>query len=427
MATIVTRARSTGLEPELRTLADSEGTSCAKLARLVARGRVVVPKSVLRPDLTSVAIGEGMEVKVNANLGSSMDISDQGMEMEKAAAAVGAGAHTLMDLSTGRDLDDLRRRLISEVDRPLGTVPVYDAVVQARRREGSIIHLDEDHIFSALEKHVRDGVDFLTLHAAVTKATVEELRRSDRLLGAVSRGGAFIAASIIHSGLENPLYSNYDSVLDLAQEYDFTISLGDGLRPGCLHDATDPAQISELMVSAELVKRAREREVQVMVEGPGHVPLDQIEANVKLEKTFCDNAPFYLLGPLVTDVAPGYDHIVGAIGGALAGWAGADYLCVVTPAEHLCLPTVDDVRRGVIAARIAAHAADVARGGSREWDDEVSRARGNLNWEKLFKLAIDREEFSKRRSERPPHDPKVCSMCSDLCAIKVLEQYLHRG
>ena len=424
MATIVARARRSGLEPELTELAEEERVTPSKLARLVATGRVVIPRSCVRESVRPVVIGEGMSVKVNANLGSSKDISDLDDEMAKARIALSSGAHTLMDLSTGGDLDSLRRRLLSDLDCPLGTVPVYDAVVEAQRKEGSIVDLDEDHIFSSIEKQARDGVDFLTLHAGVTRETVEALRRSDRLLGAVSRGGAFIAASIIHSGRENPLYSNFEGVLDLAEEYDFTISLGDGLRPGCLHDASDRAQMEELMVLSELVKRARERDVQVMVEGPGHVPMDQVEANVKLEKVVCDGAPFYLLGPLVTDVAPGYDHISGAIGGALAAWAGADFLCVVTPAEHLCLPTGEDIRQGVIAARIAAHAADVALGRGREWDDEVSRARRSLDWSRLGEFVMDKNQFSKRRSERPSHDPRVCSMCSDLCAIRVLEEYL---
>jgi phosphomethylpyrimidine synthase len=423
LATIVTRARSATV-PEFKALSRDEGLSPDKLAHLVATGRVVVPRNVVREDVVPVAIGEGMRVKINANIGSSQDICDVEEEMSKARAALSSGAHTIMDLSTGEDLDSLRRRLISDLNCPIGTVPVYDAVVEARRKEGSFVHLDEDHIFRSIEKHAADGVDFLTLHAAVTRNTVEVLRRSGRILGAVSRGGAFIAAAIIHSGRENPLYSNYDYLLDLAEKYDFTISLGDGLRPGCLHDASDEAQMGELLVSAELVKRARERKVQVMVEGPGHVPLDQIEANVRMEKALCDGAPFYLLGPLVTDVAPGYDHISGAIGGALAAWAGADYLCVVTPAEHLCLPTAEDVRQGVIAARIAAHAADVARGMGRDWDDQISIARKNLDWAKQLDLAMDQEEFRSRRAERPPHDPRVCSMCSDLCAIRLLEEYL---
>lgn len=424
MATFITRTRSEGLEPELKLVAREEKVSPGKLSRLIAMGRVVIPRSAVRTDVSPIAIGEGMSVKINANIGSSRDIGDMEEEMAKAQVALKSGAHTLMDLSTGQDPDSLRRHLVSDLNCPLGTVPVYDAAIQAQRREGSIVDIDEDYIFSSIEKHASDGVDFLTLHAAVTKRTVEALRKSDRILGAVSRGGAFIAASILHSGSENPLYENYDYVLDLAEKYDFTISLGDGLRPGCIHDASDRAQMEELMVSAELVKRARKRDVQVMVEGPGHVPLDQIEANVRIEKTVCDGAPFYVLGPLVTDIAPGYDHITAAIGGALIAWAGADYLCVVTPAEHLCLPSVEDVRMGVISARIAAHAAEMAKGRRRDWDDAISRARGDLDWNKQMELAIDKEEFVRRRSSRPSHDPKVCSMCSDLCAIRLLEEYL---
>jgi phosphomethylpyrimidine synthase len=424
LATTVTRTRSNGLGPELRPVAEAEGISSDRLSKLIASGRVVVPRSAVRDEVTPVLIGEGMSVKVNANLGSSKDIAESEEQMTKARVALDYGAHTLMDLSTGEDLGSLRSRLLSELECPVGTVPIYDAALSAQRGAGNIADLDEDHIFSAVERHASDGVDFLTLHAAVTKSTVDALKKSDRLLGAVSRGGAFIAASILHTGRENPLYDNYDYVLELAEKYDFTISLGDGLRPGCLHDATDRPQLEELMVSSELVKRARERDVQVMVEGPGHVPLDQIEANVKLEKAACDGAPFYVLGPLVTDIAPGYDHISGAIGGAVAAWAGADFLCVVTPAEHLCLPTVDDIRKGVIASRIAAHSAEVARGRGREWDDAISVARQSLDWDDHRELALDKEEFTSRRASRPSHDPRVCSMCSDLCAIKMLEDYL---
>ncbi len=427
MSTLMLRLKNEASGAELESLARTEGIAPGKLARLIASGRVVVPRSAVRPDVDAVAVGEGMAVKINANIGSSRDISDLEEEMEKARTALAAGAHTLMDLSTGKDSDSLRRRLLSDLSCPVGTVPVYDAVLEAQRRSGAFVDLDEDLVFSAVEKHASDGVDFLTLHAGVTKETVEALRRSERILGAVSRGGAFLAAYIIRTGRENPLYSNFDYLLELAAKYDFTISLGDGLRPGCLHDASDRAQIEELMVSSELVKRARRKGVQVMVEGPGHVPLDQIEANVKLEKIACDGAPFYVLGPLVTDVAPGYDHITASIGGALAAWAGADFLCVVTPAEHLCLPTVGDVRQGVIAARIAAHAGEVARGRGRHWDDAISKARKELDWESHMSLAIDKEQFASRRSNRPSHDPRVCSMCSDLCAIKILEEFLGRG
>ena len=424
MSTLVTRVRSNPPDRDLLKIAQMEGVPPTRLKSLIASGRVVIPRSAVREDVVPVPIGEGMSVKINANLGSSKDISNFEEEVQKARVALSAGAHTIMDLSTGKDRDDLRRHLISKLSCPLGTVPIYDAALEAQKKEGSIVDINEDYIFGSIEKHAKDGVDFLTLHAAVTKRTVEVLRKSSRLLGVVSRGGAFIAASIIHSGNENPLYQNYDYVLDLAEKYDFTISIGDGLRPGCIHDASDRAQLEELMVAAELVKRARDRGVQVMVEGPGHVPMDQIEANVRIEKAVCDGAPFYVLGPLVTDVAPGYDHITGAIGGALAAWAGADFLCIVTPAEHICLPTVEDVRRGVIAARIAAHAAEVARGRGREWDDSISKARQELDWKTHMELSIDPEEFTRRRSMRPPHDPRVCSMCSDLCAIRLLEEYL---
>ncbi len=427
MSTLVRQVKDNGLNEQLESLADREDIPPGRFARSIAEGRLVVPWNTMRENIDPVAIGEGARVKINANLGTSKDISEIDEEMAKAKVALESGAHTLMDLSTGEDTDSLRRYLLSSFSCPLGTVPVYDAAIQARRKEGSIIDMDEDHIFSSVEKHARDGVDFLTLHAAVTKRTVDALRTSGRILGAVSRGGAFMAASIIHSGQENPLYRNYDYLLDLASEYDFTISIGDGLRPGAIHDASDRAQLEELMVSSELVSRARDRDVQVMVEGPGHMAMNEIEANVRIEKRVCDGAPFYVLGPLVTDVAPGFDHITGAIGGSIAAMSGVDFLCVVTPAEHLCLPDAQDIKEGVIAARIAAHAAEVAHGRNRSWDDSISRARQKLDWERQRELSMDGSEFDKRRSDRPSDDPSVCSMCSDLCAIKLLEEYLKQG
>ena len=424
MSTLVTRIKSSGPDREIVKIAEAEGVPPNRLVSLIASGRVVIPRNTVREDVTPVPIGQGMGVKINANLGTSMDISNFDEEVQKAQVALAAGAHTIMDLSTGKDRDQLRRYLLSNFNSPLGTVPLYDAALEAQSKEGNIVDMNEDHIFGSIEKHAKDGVDFLTLHAAVTKKAVEGLKKSSRLLGVVSRGGAFIAASIIHTGRENPLYENYDYVLELAEKYDFTISIGDGLRPGCIHDASDRAQLEELMVASELVKRARKRGVQVMVEGPGHVSMDQIEANVRIEKAACDGAPFYVLGPLATDVAPGYDHITGAIGGALAAWAGADFLCVVTPAEHISLPTVEDVRRGVIAARIAAHAAEVARGRGRDWDDSISWARERLDWKTQLEVSMDPKEFARRRSKRLPQDPRVCTMCSDLCAIKLLQDYL---
>ncbi len=327
-------------------------------------------------------------------------------------------------MSIGGDIDEVRKRIIDAIDVPIGTVPIYQAGIGATKR-GNVVDMTSDDIFNAVRKHAEDGVDFVTVHCGVTKAAVDALRERRRLLDVVSRGGSFLAAWILHHGRENPLYEDFDHLIDLAHEYDLTLSLGDGMRPGCLADASDRAQFQELLTLGELVERARARDVQAMVEGPGHLPLDHIEANVKLEKAICKGAPFYVLGPLVTDIAPGYDHLVGAIGGALAARAGADYLCYVTPSEHLCLPNLEDVKEGVIASRIAAHAADVARGIGTELDDRMARARREFNWGEQFKLAVDPEKAERLRRDRPAElDPQTCSMCSDFCALKMVRDYL---
>ncbi|KYH39416.1 MAG: phosphomethylpyrimidine synthase [Candidatus Bathyarchaeota archaeon B23] len=425
MATQMELAKRGVLSEEMRYVAEREGVSADFIRRRVAEGRIIIPKNVAR-ELPPLGIGEGLRVKVNANIGTSRDLCDVDRELRKAEVAVEAGADTLMDLSTGGDLDEIRRRILREVEVPLGTVPIYQAAVEAQMRHGAIINMTEDDIFNVIERHARDGVDFMTVHCGVTKESVERVIRQNRLLGIVSRGGTFLTAWILHNGEENPLYTNYDYLLEIAEEYDVTLSLGDGLRPGCIHDATDAPQLQELLILGELVDRARERGVQTMVEGPGHLPLDHIEANVRLEKTLCKGAPFYVLGPLVTDVAPGYDHIVGAIGGALAAMAGADFLCYVTPSEHLALPDVEDVREGVIAARIAAHAADLVR--RRElharWDYEISKARADLDWERHLKLALDPVRARRIREERAPGRGEVCTMCGEFCAIKLLREYL---
>jgi len=331
-----------------------------------------------------------------------------------------------MDLSTGGDLDSIRRMVLEEVKLPVGTVPIYQ-VGMVRSLQDAVVNMTSDDIFNAIENHAKDGVDFMTVHCGVTKASVSKLQKAGRLTGVVSRGGSFLTAWILHWEKESPLYSEYDRLLELAREYDFTISLGDGLRPGCLHDASDAPQIEELTILGELVERAREAGVQAMVEGPGHVPMDQIEANVRMEKTLCRGAPFYVLGPLVTDIAPGYDHITGAIGGAIAARAGADFLCYVTPSEHLALPTAEDVREGTIASKIAAHAADLSRGKDWHLDNGMSKARGSLDWEGMFKHAMDKEKADKYRKKRAPGDEDVCSMCGELCAIKMVRDYLDKN
>jgi len=421
MTTQMEMAKRGQATEEMKAVAEEEGLPLAKLMRLVASGRVVITRNVRREGVRPLGIGEGLRVKVNANVGTSSDLCDPELEVEKARVAVRYGADTVMDLSTAGDLDAIRRRIIKAIDVPVGTVPIYQAAVEAATRKGSIVDMDEDDIFGAIEKHARDGVDFMTVHCGVTKAIVERLMREPRWLGMVSRGGTFHALWIAHNGRENPLYERFDYLLEIAREYDVTLSLGDGLRPGCILDATDWAQVQELLVIGELVRKAREEGVQVMVEGPGHLPLDQVEANVRLQKAVCDGAPFYVLGPVVTDVAPGYDHIVSAIGGAIAALAGADFLCYVTPAEHLGLPTPEDVREGVIAARIAAHAADMVRLGRRalKWDEEMALARAKMDWEAQVKLAMDPERARAILERAKPRVPGTCSMCGRFCALKL--------
>ncbi|WP_457619406.1 phosphomethylpyrimidine synthase [Methanopyrus sp.] len=411
----------------IREIAEEEGVRPEKLAKRVAEGRVVVPAHADRRDeVRPVGIGEGLRVKVNANVGTSPEVCDPDLEVEKARAAVDHGADTVMDLSTGGDLREIRRRIMEAVDVPVGTVPVYEAAVEATRRGRAVVDMDEDDMLRAIERHMEDGVDFMTVHCAVTLDALEDVLRRGRALGIVSRGGAIVAAWMIHHDAENPLYENFDYILELAREHDVTLSLGDAMRPGSVLDANDVAQHRELVVQGELVDRCREAGVQAMVEGPGHVPLDQIPAVVRMQKRVCDGAPFYVLGPVPTDVAPGYDHIAAAIGGAIAAYHGADFLCYVTPAEHLALPDVEDVILGVIATRVAAHAADTARGMSyaRRENEEMAEARWNLDWDRQFELAIDPKEPRRYREERPPQAKELCSMCGEYCAIKILKDAL---
>jgi len=427
MTTQIELAKRGIVTDEMKAVSESEGVSTEFVMHGIADGRIIIAKNMARGDVKPLGIGEGLRIKVNANIGTSREICDVEKELEKSKVAVAAGADTLMDLSTGGDIDAIRRRILKEVPVPLGTVPIYQAAIEAQARHGAIVNMTEDDIFNVIERHAKDGVDFMTVHCGVTKESVERLIRQKRLLGIVSRGGTFLTAWIMHNKAENPLYANYDYLLEIAKEYDVTLSLGDGLRPGCIHDATDAPQIQELLIIGELVERARKAGVQAMVEGPGHVPLDQIEANVKLEKSICRGAPFYVLGPLVTDVAPGYDHIVSAIGGAVAAMAGADFLCYVTPAEHLALPDVEEVREGVLVARIAAHAADLVRRRdvASQWDFAVSKARSDLDWEAQSRLSIDPEKLRRIRAERAPKQvAEVCTMCGEYCAIRLLKDYV---
>ncbi|MDA8065878.1 MAG: phosphomethylpyrimidine synthase ThiC [Thermaerobacter sp.] len=426
--TIMERAAAGEITSEILRAARRESLDPETLRRGVAAGRVVVPANPAHGTLDPLAIGEGTATKVNANLGTSVDFPAPERELEKLRVALEAGATAVMDLSTGRreDFRLLRRAILERSPVPVGTVPVYQATVDALEERGSMVELTAEDLFQAIEEQADDGVDFMTVHCGVTLETVERLRREGRVADIVSRGGAFLTGWMLHHDRENPLYEQFDRLLEIARAHEVTLSLGDGLRPGCLADATDRAQVQELLILGELVDRCRRAGVQVMVEGPGHVPLDQVAANVQLQKSVCHGAPFYVLGPLVTDVAPGYDHITSAIGGALAGAAGADFLCYVTPAEHLGLPSLEDVRDGVVAARIAAHAADLAKGlpGAREWDLAMARARKALDWEGQIRLAIDGEKARRYRRERTPDDETGCSMCGPYCAMEVVDRYL---
>jgi len=426
LATQMEAAKRGQITDEMRIVAKDEDESPQAICQRIADGTVIITRNLQHENVHPVGIGKGLRTKVNANIGASQDLCDLNLEIEKAKIAVKYGADTIMDLSTAGYLDHIRKAIIKAVDVPIGTVPIYQAAIEVAKKKGAIIHMTEDDIFNVIEKHAKDGVDFMTLHCGVTQQIVKKLAKHPRLMGVVSRGGTFLAAWILHHGKENPLYANYDYLLEMARKYDFALSLGDGLRPGCIFDSTDWAQIQELLTIGELVERARAKNVQVMVEGPGHLPLSDVVANVQLEKVICKGAPFYVLGPVVTEIAPGYDHIVGAIGGALAGLAGADLLCYLTPAEHLGLPSLEDVKEGVIATKIAAHAVDIVKLGAKASakDLAMARARANLDWKGQFENAIDPEKARKIHGRVKPKSPETCSMCSEYCAIKILRDAL---
>jgi phosphomethylpyrimidine synthase len=421
------RAREGVLTSEIKSVAEKERVDPSDLGERVAQGRVVIPANKNHRSLEPCGIGEGLLIKVNSNIGTSSDHIDLEEEMAKLEVSIEAGADTVMDLSTGGDVDQIRRRIIAASKIALGTVPIYQAVIEAVEESGGLTHLTVDKLFEVIERHLSDGVDFITVHCGLTLEGLEMLRTQGRDLDIVSRGGSFLTTWMIHHERENPLFEYYDRLLSLAKKYDVVLSLGDSLRPGCLADSTDRAQIHELMTLGRLTKIAWEEDVQVMIEGPGHIPLHEIEMNIKLEKSLCNNAPFYVLGPLVTDIAAGHDHIACAIGGAVAGWAGADFLCYVTPSEHLSLPAVGDVREGVVATKIAAHAADIARGNkvALELDKRMGMARKALDWEKQMDLALDQLMARKYRQNRPPAEKDVCTMCGKFCAIKQVREYFH--
>ncbi len=420
-------ARQGTITEAMEKTAASEGIPAETMRQGIAEGTIVITQNLKRRAIAPLAIGKGLRTKVNANVGTSKDHIDIEEELAKVRAAIQAGADTIMDLSTGPAIAETRKTVMQASTVPVGTVPIYQAAVEMPEKRGRpMVEMTADDLFEVIEQHGEDGVDFITVHCGVTLNSVERIKKEGRLMGVVSRGGAILVEWMNYNKRENPLFENYDRLLEIAKAYDMTLSLGDGLRPGCLADATDRGQIQELLLLGELTERAWAKDVQVMIEGPGHVPMHQIEANVLLQKRICHGAPFYVLGPLVTDIAPGYDHITGAIGGAIAARAGADFLCYVTPSEHLRLPTVEDVREGVIASKIAGHAADISRNlkGASLQDDCMARARRSLNWQEQIRLSVDPERARKLRESRMPKESDVCTMCGELCAIKKVADLL---
>lgn len=418
-------AREGTISPQMELVAQYEGLEAEFVRQGVAKGTIVIPANIKHTNLTPCGIGQGLKTKVNANIGTSSDYGNIDTELEKLRVAVDSGTDTVMDLSTGGDISAIRRAIIATSSVPVGTVPIYQAGIEAIGRHGAIVKMTVDDLFAAIEEHIRDGVDFVTVHCGVTQSAIARLKQQGRVADVVSRGGAFLIGWMLYNECENPLYEYYDRLLEITKEFDVTLSLGDGMRPGSLADATDRAQVEELLTLGELVERAQQAGVQAMVEGPGHLPLNQIEANVRLEKAICKGAPFYVLGPLVTDIAAGYDHITGAIGGAIAAAAGTDFLCYVTPAEHLSLPDSEDVRQGVIASRIAAHAGDIAKGvkGAEQWDRKMSIARKKLDWEEQARLSLNPERSRQVHSKHAPAG-SACSMCGEFCAMALVEEYL---
>lgn len=420
MVTRMEMAKRGEIPPEMKGTALNEGVEPGYIRNSIAEGTVVITQNENHP-IEPLAIGRGLRTKVNTNIGTSQDRVDIKEELEKLHTAIKAGTDTVMDLSTGGPIDEIRRVILKESTVPVGTVPIYQAVLEAVKKGKSFVELEAEELFDIIMRHAEDGVDFITVHCGVTRRSLERLEREGRIMGVVSRGGALTVEWMRYNRRENPLYEDFDRLLEIARGYDMVLSLGDGLRPGCLVDATDRSQVEELITLGELAQRAWEKGVQVMIEGPGHMPMNQIEANILLEKRLCHGAPFYVLGPLVTDIAPGYDHITSAIGGAIAAMAGADFLCYVTPSEHLRLPTVEDVKEGVIASKIAAHAGDLAKGikGAIEMDIEMAKARRALDWEGQIRLSLDPEKARHLRETSPPSDREVCTMCGSLCAIKM--------
>jgi len=424
MLTQLESARQGRITDEMKQAAEAERVTPEDLRRGIAEGKIVLLRNVHHANAAPLAIGAGLRTKVNANIGSSKDHADPALECAKARTCLEAGADAFMDLSTGGDIDAIRKQVMEAAPIPIGTVPFYQAAIETVRGGCSLVEMDAEDLFRVIEKHVREGVDFLTVHCGVTIASRERMEREGRRMDVVSRGGSFHLGWMARHGRENPLFEHFDRLLEIAHSCDATLSLGDGFRPGCLADASDRAQIQELILIGELAERAKKAGVQVMIEGPGHVPLDQVAMNVALQKKLCHGAPFYVLGPIVTDIAPGYDHITSAIGGALAAAAGADFLCYVTPSEHLRLPSPEDVWEGVMASRIAAHAADIAKGvpHAAAWDQRMADCRKKLDWEGQIREAIDPGRAKRMRESSRPQDEEVCTMCAEFCAIKTMRE-----
>ena len=418
-------ARMGIVTPELEAVAKKENRSVEELLPLMASGKMVIPANVNHKSLDPNGVGSMLKTKINVNLGISRDCKDYDIEMKKVMRAVDLGAEAIMDLSSHGNTQPFRQKLCAECPAMIGTVPIYDSVIHYQRDLGTLTAQD---FIDVIRLHAQDGVDFVTLHCGITRKTIEQIKNGGRKMNIVSRGGSLVFAWMSMTGNENPFYEYYDEIVEICREYDVTISLGDACRPGCLADATDGCQIEELIMLGELTERAWKHDVQVMVEGPGHVPMDQIAANMKIQQTICKGAPFYVLGPLVTDIAPGYDHITAAIGGAIAAWQGAAFLCYVTPAEHLALPNVDDVHQGIIASKIAAHAADIAKGipGARDQDDRMADARKELDWDAQWLEALDPEVAKEIRKSRMPEEDHAdtCSMCGKFCAVRSMNKAL---
>jgi phosphomethylpyrimidine synthase len=408
---------------EMEIVSKKENMDVNKLKELIASGQVVIPANKNHTSLNPEAVGKGLRTKINVNLGISRDCPDVDVELKKASKAIEMKAEAIMDLSSFGKTEEFRRKLIKMSSAMIGTVPIYDAV---GFYDKELKDITEGEFLNVIEKHAKDGVDFMTIHAGINRETVDIFKRNKRTMNIVSRGGSLMYAWMELNHKENPFYEYYDKILDICEKYDVTISLGDACRPGCVSDATDAVQIKELIVLGELTKKAWSKNVQVIIEGPGHMNLNEIQANMMLEKKLCFNAPFYVLGPLVTDIAPGYDHITSAIGGAIAASYGADFLCYVTPAEHLRLPTLDDMKEGIIASKIAAHAADIAKGvpGAIEWDNKMAEARQKLDWEKTFELSIDPEKARRYRKESTPECSDSCTMCGKMCSVRNMNRVM---